>query len=329
MDILFVVDKLEVKYFEFNKLVTDFWIIKELLKRGENVCVTKMSDLSLKNSIAYCNCFNSYEKDDNIFLEESSICKKIEDFKLVMFRPDPPVDMNYITATYVFDFVDEKKTFVINNPKSVRNFNEKLHTNLFLNLMPKNIVTANKNEIKEFLQENEEIILKPLNQCFGGGVMHLKKGDMNTNSIITTMTQDQTVQIMVQKYIPLAKHGDKRVMFLGETVLDECVIKLPTSDDFKFNVHNLEMDYVKKTALSDKEKEDFSEVAKELNKMGIYMVGLDVIDGKIIETNVTSPCYFINEVNKYFSIHLEKRITDYILETTKSHFNKFLVSSTH
>src|SRR5574344_772504 len=237
-----------------------------------------------------------------------------------MFRPDPPFDMNYVSATYIFDFVDDKKTFVINNPKSIRNFNEKMHTNLFLEFMPKNIVTASKSDIKEFLEENDEIILKPLNQCFGGGVMHLKRGDMNTNSIITTMTHDQTVQVMVQKYIPLAVHGDKRVMFLGENVLDECVIKLPTSDDFKFNIHNLEMDYVKKATLSDSERLKFSEVAKKLNKMGLYTVGLDVIDEKIIEINVTSPCYFINEINNYFSIHFEKRITDYLLNATKEHF---------
>jgi glutathione synthase len=320
MKTLFIVDKLEVKYFEFNKLVTDFWIIKEMLERNEEIFVATMADLSLKNSVAYCKCLQAYEKNSDIFLEKEPENRKIEDFKLVMFRPDPPVDMKYITATYIFDFVDKRKTFVMNNPAAIRNFNEKLHTNYFLEFMPKNIVTASKAEIKEFLKENDEIILKPLNQCFGGGVMHLKLGDMNTNSIITTMTSDQTTPVMVQKYIPLAVHGDKRVLFLGDEVLEECVIKLPTKDDFKFNTHNLEMDYVKKATLSDSELLKFKEVAKKLNSMGLYTVGLDVIDEKIIETNVTSPCYFINEINTYFSTKLEKQIVDYILATCEKYY---------
>src|SRR5574344_789734 len=98
-------------------------------------------------------------------------------------------------------------------------------------------------------------------------------------------------------------------------------MKLPTLDDFKFNVHNLEMDFVKKATLSDIERIKFSEVAQKLTKMGLFMVGLDVIDEKIIEINITSPCYFINEINKYFSINLEKRIVNYILDTTKKHFS--------
>ena len=31
MDILFVIDRIELKYFEFNNLVTNFWMIRELL----------------------------------------------------------------------------------------------------------------------------------------------------------------------------------------------------------------------------------------------------------------------------------------------------------
>ena len=92
-----------------------------------------------------------------------------------MFRPDPPVDLDYINATYVFDFVDKSKTLLLNDTTAVRNFNEKLHAVLFNDLMPKNIITASKSDIIAFLKENEEIILKPLNQCFGGGVCILSK----------------------------------------------------------------------------------------------------------------------------------------------------------
>lgn len=311
MDILFVIDRLELKYFEFNNLVTNFWIIRELLNENKNVFITTIDKLGMSKDIPFAHCYESYEKDGNIFYEKTDICKDINDFQLVMFRPDPPVDLDYINATYIFDFVDRNKTLVLNDPKAIRDFNEKMHTCKFLDLMPENIVTCSKSDIIEFLNRNEEIVLKPLNACFGAGVMTLKKGDKNTAVIINTMTKNQTQLIMVQKYIPKAKFGDKRVMFLGEEVLDVCVQKLPSNDDFKFNEH-CDSNIIK-AELTQSEKEKFLPVAKELTKLGLPLVGLDVIDEKIIEINVTSPCYFIKEVNGHFGCNLEKKITDFIL----------------
>jgi glutathione synthase len=230
-----------------------------------------------------------------------------------MFRPDPPVDNDYINATYVLDFV--KHTMIVNNSSSIRNFNEKLHTILFSEYMPKHLVTASKDKIEEFLSESGEIILKPLNKCFGSGVMYLHQGDPNTRSIINTMTNEENSIVMVQKFIPEVKYGDKRVLTLGDTVLDECVIKLPTNDDFKFNTHS--DDFVKKGVLSPSEKINFTNVAKKLNSMGIYMAGLDVVNEQIIEINVTSPCYFIKEINNNFCTNIEKKVCDYILSLPK------------
>lgn len=311
MKILFVIDKIELKYFEFNNLVTNFWLIKEFLRRNQEVFITTIDKLGVRGAKAYCNCAKSFSKGENIYVEDKFEQKIVEDFNLVMFRPDPPVDLDYINATYAFDFIDRTKTVILNDTKAIRDFNEKLHANLFDDLMPENITTANKEEIISFLDRNGEIILKPLNNCFGAGVMFLKKDDKNINSIINTMTSNQKTLIMVQKYIDSAKYGDKRVLILGDEVLDECVVKLPSGGDFKFNNHSDE--YIKKAALSASEKTKFKKVAQALNKIGIPMAGLDVIDEKIIEINVTSPCYFIREINNYFSVELEKKIADYVL----------------
>lgn len=311
MDILFIIDRIELKYFEFNNLVTNFWLIRELLFENKNVWITTIDNLSLKAGVPYTHCYEAYEKNGNIFYDKNLKEKKINDFSLVMFRPDPPVDLDYINATYIFDFVDRNKTLILNDPKSIRDFNEKMHTVNFLDLMPENIVTSSKSDIIEFLKEHDEIVLKPLNACFGSGVMTLKRGDKNTAVIINTMTKNQTQLIMVQKYIPKAIFGDKRVMFLGDEVLDVCIQKLPSNDDFKFNEH-CDSNIVK-AELSEAEKVKFTTVAKELNKLGLPLVGLDVIDEKIIEINVTSPCYFIKEVNAHFNCELEKKITQFIL----------------
>lgn len=311
MDILFIIDRVELKYFEFNNLVTNFWLIRELLFENKNVWITTIDNLSLVSGTPYTHCYKAYEKNGNIFYDKTLQDKKINDFSLVMFRPDPPVDLDYINATYIFDFVDRNRTLILNDPKSIRDFNEKMHTVKFLDLMPENIVTSSKSDIISFLNKHEEIVLKPLNGCFGSGVMTLKKGDKNTAVIINTMTKNQTQLIMVQKYIPKARFGDKRVMFLGDEVLDVCIQKLPSNDDFKFNEH-CDSNIVR-AELTKSEKEKFTLVAKELNKLGLPLVGLDVIDEKIIEINVTSPCYFIKEINGHFNCQLEKKITQFIL----------------
>ncbi len=311
MDILFIIDRVELKYFEFNDLVTNFWLIKEFLLRGSNVLVSTIDKLSIESGVAYADCYNAYECNGDIFLDKKSQSKHlIEEFQLVMFRPDPPVDLDYINATYIFDFVDRKKTFILNDPSAIRSFNEKLHSLYFKDLMPENIVTASKSDIIRFLEAQQEIILKPLNKCFGAGVMYLRIGDKNTSVIINSVTNNETNAVMVQKYLPGAAQGDKRVLIFGEEVYDYCVRKLPSNNDFKFNEHKDEC--IKKDVLSDFEKRAFSKLAKELSQKGILMAGLDVVDGKILEVNVTSPCYFIKEINNAFGIAFEKMLVDKI-----------------
>jgi len=317
MKTLFIIDRIELKYFEFNNLVTNFWIIKGLLERGCGVAIATIDMLKLKNAHAYADCAEAYIKDGNIFYDKNNFKETaVEDFDLVMFRPDPPVDLDYINATYILDFVDRSKTLIMNDTRAIRSFNEKLHSVMFNDLMPENIVTSSFNDILEFLNTNEEIILKPLNQCFGGGVMYLKKGDKNTAVIINQMTNKSHNAVMVQKYIKQAQFGDKRVLFLGEEILPYCVQKVPSNNDFKFCDHTDAN--ILKAVLSDEEAQKFKPVAQKLNSMGIYMAGLDVIDGKIIEINVTSPCYFIKEINGHFGVNIENNICDFIISKVKS-----------
>jgi glutathione synthase len=303
--ILFIIDRIELKYFEFNDLVTNFWLIKELLECGEEVHIATIDNLGLRGDVAFVGARKAYLKDNNIFYEKEIAHSPIDDFALTIFRPDPPVDTDYINATYIFDFGGK----VINKPSAIRDFNEKLHTLNFVHLMPESLVSASQNDIVEFLETHREIILKPLNGCFGKGVMHLRQGDKNTRAIINSVTNNQTTLAMVQKYLP--NDGDKRVLLLGGKVLDYAVRKLPDNNDFKFNNH-CEKNIVR-AELSAEEKANFAPVAKKLNKMGLPLVGLDVIDGKIIEINVTSPCYFIKEINTLFNVQLEKEITDFML----------------
>ena len=308
MKILFIIDKIELKYFEFNNLVTNFWLIKELLEGKNNVFITTISNLSLKNKTAITDCYRTYTQNNNIYYDKSSIIDDIDSFDLVLFRPDPPVDIDYINATYIFDFV---KTRVINSPAAIRSFNEKLHSLYFKEYMTNTCVTASLEQIEGFLAEYKQIILKPLNKCFGAGVMYLSLGDPNTRTIINTLTNNQSTIIMAQEFIPEVKNGDIRVLTLGKNILPYCIKKLPSADDFKFNTHS--DDFLVKCELTETQINYFKPVAEKLNSLGIEMAGLDVINNKIIEINVTSPCYFIKEINKAYNINLEKQICNHLL----------------
>ena len=307
--ILFVIDDLELKYFEFNDLVTNFWIIKEFLDRDYEVFIAVKSGLMTEGNVAKTLCWQAYEKDGDIFYKKDEPKKYvIEHFDVVFFRPDPPVDIDYINACSVFDYVDTERTVVINNPIAVKNFNEKFHLNYFPEFAPENIVTASAEEIKAFVREHKKAIIKPLNQCFGGGVYYLDTEERNINTIIKNLTNNGKTMVMVQRYLEGAVHGDKRILIVGEDVFEECIRKLPGKDDFKFSEHSDK--YFETTHLTAEEKEMAQKVAKHLNAVELYMVGLDVADGKIMEINVTSPCYFIREINS----HNNERFQDVLME---------------
>ena len=310
--VLFVIDDLELKYFEFNDLVTNFWIIKELLQRGFEVFITVKNKLFTENDVAKTICYEVYLKDNNIFYKKETPKEYIiEHFDVAFFRPDPPVDIDYINACNVFDYVDTERTVMINNPVAIKNFNEKFHLNYFNRFAPQNIVTADADKIKDFVREHKKAIIKPLNRCFGSGVYYLDTEERNINAIIKNLTNEGKTMVMVQEYLEGAVKGDKRILIVGEHVFDECITKLPGKDDFKFSVHADK--YFQTATLTEDEKKMAQEVAKYLNSVELYMVGLDVADGKIMEINITSPCYFIREINAHNNENFQK-LMDKLIE---------------
>jgi len=311
--ILFVVDELEFKWFEDNKLVTNFWFIKEFLKLGITVEVTTKSKLFIRNAMGHTICHTSQlQADGEILYEKQSKILPIEYFDAVFFRPDPPVDVDYINACNVFDFVDSSKVKLINDPRVIRNFNEKMHVNLFPQFVPENIVTNSKDLIIDFVNRVEKAVIKPLNRCFGSGVFILNKGDANISSIISAATENEKTLVMIQEYLAGAVMGDKRVLLINGEVMDESVRKLPAPNDFKFAEHSDR--YFEKTTLSDGEKTAAQAIALKLKDMGLPLVGLDMIDEKVIEINVTSPCYFIKEINSLYNTKFEEKIIPKILD---------------
>ena len=314
--VLFIIDDIELKYFEFNDLVTDFWLIKKYLEMGCAVSVAVKRGLFIKNGNGYVVSYGTELKDNNIFVSKETSEQRINDFDTVYFRPDPPVDTDYINACYIFDFVDLTKTFVINNPRSVLHFNEKFHINRFPEFIPKTIITSDLSIIRDFVGDNNgEAIIKPLNSCFSQGIYYLNINDKNLNSIIKSATNGGKTYVCVQEYLGKGQGGDKRAFILGEKVYEYSLRKLPGKDDFRFNTHSDE--FFRKEMLTEKEMYAAEKIASELSKEGIYMAALDIIDEKITEINVTSPCYFFREMNRLHNIQFDEMIMSDLLKLSE------------
>lgn len=310
--ILFIIDDIELKYFEFNDLVTDFWLIKEYLERDYSVSVAVKRGLFIKDNTGFVITYDTELKNNNIFVSEEKNTEKINDFDVVYFRPDPPVDIDYINACYVFDFVDLSKTFVVNNPYSVLHFNEKLHINRFPEFIAETLITSDSDLIKEFANSRGEAVIKPLNSCFGQGIYYLNPKDKNLNSIIKSATNNGKTSVCIQEYLGHGTGGDKRAFIVGEKVYEYSLRKLPGKDDFRFNTHSDE--FFQKEMLTDKEMTAAKTIAKALSKEGLYMIALDIIDEKITEINVTSPCYFFREMNRLHNIEFNKTVMNELLK---------------
>ncbi len=313
--ILIIIDDIEFKYFEFNQLVTNFWFVHEFCLRGYEVFISLKNKLFLKNSLPFAHCFKSEIQNDDIIKTKEAVEICLNDFDLIFFRPDPPMDNDYINASHILSYVDENSTLIMNSPRAIREKNEKIYVNEFSSLAPENVVSADEKTIKQFLFEKKEIIIKPTNLCFGSGVFYLNDKDKNINSILKTATNNFKTHVMVQEFLPEIKNGDKRLIYVCGKIFEYCVSKVATNDDFKFNEHNSST--LKFATLTPEEEKIEQTVKDKFERDGIYLAGLDVIDGKIIEINITSPCFFIKEINEIFKINFEKMIIDRIEKYAK------------
>jgi len=226
---------------------------------------------------------------------------------VVLMRQDPPFDMGYITATHILEHLSET-TLVVNDPISVRNAPEKLFATHFSSLMPPTIVTSDRDEIVAFRREHGEIILKPLFGNGGAGVFHLRPEDDNLNALLEMFTTFYREPIMVQRYLPQVREGDKRII-LVDGVAAGGVLRVPPPGEARANLHV--GGSAQKTILSKRELEICAALGPALREQGLVFVGIDVIGEYLTEINVTSPTG-LQEINRLDGKHLEAQIWDAI-----------------
>jgi glutathione synthase len=226
---------------------------------------------------------------------------------VVLMRQDPPFDMGYITATHLLEHI-HPQTLVVNDPVSVRNAPEKLFVTHFGPLMPPTLITSDRQAIKEFRQEHRDIIVKPLFGNGGAGVFRLQENDENLGSLLEMFGQIAHEPVMVQRYLPEVREGDKRIIIIdGEPAGG--VMRVPARGEARANLHV--GGTALKTELTPREREICAAIGPTLKEKGLIFVGIDVIGGYLTEINVTSPTG-LQEINRFDGVKLEAKIWDAI-----------------
>ena len=210
----------------------------------------------------------------------------LDHFDAVFMRVDPPVDTAYLYTTYILDYVDPQRTLLINHPNGLRLANEKMYALQFPSVIPTTLVSQDKAVIEAFVERHGKAVLKPLGGKGGEGIFLIEAGDRNFNSLVEVSTQQNTLPIMVQQYLPEAEDGDKRIIMLhGEPI--GAVNRIPTGREFRGNM--AVGGRVAAVEITERDRQICQAVAPRLRQDGLIFVGLDVIGGYLTEVNVTSP----------------------------------------
>jgi glutathione synthase len=267
---------------------TSFAWMEEAEKRGHHVDHCVNTDLYLDSGRLYARVRHaSMNRHAPIPVAlGASEDVSLHDVDAVFVRTDPPFDDNYLWCTLLLDRI-KPDTLVINDPHGLRQANEKLYACYFPELMPRTLVTSDKQRIKAFLTHvGGHAVIKPIGGRGGEGVLVLREGDPNINAIIEATTRNGQCLAMVQIFMPEVRVGDKRILLLDGEPLG-AILRVPSSEEVRSNLR-VGGTAVKAT-LDAADRHIVQTLAPRLRNDGLWFVGIDVIGGKLTEVNVTSP----------------------------------------
>lgn len=265
-------------------------------------------DLEARGDEVWASCTN-IEPIPWIQLKENK-CIPLAQFSCIWMRKDPPVDEGYLYATHLLEVAERKGVKVVNKPSSLRAWNEKLGALRYSNLMAPTIVASKVNDLINFAQANEEVVIKPLGGKGGQGVIRLDKNSPGSRAIIELITSQEQLPVMMQKFIPEVQNGDKRIIIVDGKPLG-AINRIPNQGDFR---SNLAMGgKAEKTSLSSAEKSICLELSQHLQEEGLFFVGIDVINGMLSEINVTSPTG-LREIENLSNKNISEEVIEKLLD---------------
>ena len=226
---------------------------------------------------------------------------------VILMRQDPPFDMGYITATHLLEHVADR-VLVVNDPKEVRNAPEKLLVTHYPELMPPTLITSDRDEIRAFRREHGDIIVKPLYGNGGAGVFRIRPDDENLVALLEVYERMYREPIMIQRYLPEIRQGDKRIILVEGEPLG-AINRVPAVGESRSNMHV--GGRAEPTELTDRDREICARIGPDLRATGQIFVGIDVIGDYLTEINVTSPTG-IHEINRLDGVKIEALLWDAI-----------------
>ena len=286
-------------------------MLLEAQRRGYSLHYMEMSDLFLAQGVAQATTHQLQIIDDihqwYTLGEQQTLA--LSELDVVLMRKDPPFDREYLYATHLLELAEAAGTLVVNRPQSLRDFNEKLATAWFPELMPPSLVTRSATQIRQFLELHQEVILKPLDGMGGASIFRLQASDPNTGVIIETLTNHGQHYAMVQRYIPEISKGDKRILLIDGEPVPYALARIPAAGEHRGNL--AAGGRGEGIPLSPRDYEIVERVAPTLREKGLLFVGLVVIGDYLTEINITSPTC-IRELDKQFGLNIAGQLMDSI-----------------
>lgn len=290
---------------------SSFAMLMEAQNRHYELFYMEMADLYLLDGVAYATVKPLTVRNDEQDWFSLDECQDIPlaDLDVVLMRKDPPFDTEYIYATYMLEQAEQAGTLIVNKPQSLRDANEKLFTAWFPQCTPATLVTRSSAKIRQFYQQYQDIILKPLDGMGGASIFRVKPQDANLGVIIETLTDHGQQFAMIQQFIPDITNGDKRILMIDGEPIPYCLARIPAKGETRGNLAAGGTGEAR--PLSDTDKWIAAQVGPTLKEKGLIFVGLDVIGDKLTEINVTSPTC-IKEIENAFDIDVTGKLFDSI-----------------
>jgi glutathione synthase len=290
MKLAFIVDPLDE--FKIYKDTT-YVIMREAAQRGHELYSFHQGDLAWTRTAVTGNASRLHltgETTEAWYLLEPAAEKPLTWFDAVLMRKDPPFDMEYVYSTYLLEIAESQGARIVNRPRAIRDYNEKMAIAKFAEFTAPTLVTRRDDLIRAFLAEHEEIILKPLHGMGGTSVFRVSTRDPNLNVILETLTVYNTQTIMAQRYIPEIHDGDKRVLLIAGEPVPYALARIPKPGETRGNLAAGGTGVARELAARDRQIAET--LGPVLWREGLMLVGLDVIGNYLTEVNVTSPTCF-------------------------------------
>ena len=257
--------------------------------RGFELYYMEQSDLYLNQgqARAQVKSLSVYEDERKWFELGDSVDLALQELEVILMRKDPPFDSEFIYTTYLLESAEQAGTLVVNRCQSLRDCNEKVFATQFPHCCPPTLVSRNRKHLSLFLQQHNDIILKPLDGMGGTSVFRVKEKDPNVSVIMETLTQYGQTTIMAQEFLPEITNGDKRIIMICGEPAPFCLARIPLRGETRANL--AAGGTGKAQPLSDRDWWIAEQVGPMLREKGLAFVGLDVIGDYLTEINVTSP----------------------------------------